>query len=233
MKAESRFDSKKAFVLTQRDVKKIWDLLEGAGLEVEATLECADGISRKTKSLTEVLEYDNVQRAEIRALRLSGYSSEISAFSTITLGGMHSTSVTCSLNGHVDKVAEMRIKLIDVVDGMKPWYDLCARIDFGLLLLGFFMFWVVFFSFLGNGKPKAEVAPIQALYSTSIALGTFILLGLAGWGMTRLRRKYFPISVFEIGHGLKRHDFAEKVRWGVVVAFVVGLAGAFAFKPFA
>ncbi|MEN5312391.1 hypothetical protein [Pseudomonas koreensis] len=219
--------------MTQRDVKKIWDLLEDAGLEVEATLECADGISRKTKSITEIFDYDNLPRAEIKTLRLSGFSSEVRSFSTISLGSDRSTKVTCSLNGHVDKVAEMRIKLMDIVDGMKPWYDLLARVDFSLLALGFFMFWGLFFSFLGSGKSKAEIAPIQAFYSTSIAIGAFAAIALAGWVMTRLRSKYFPIAVFEIGHGLKRHEFAEKVRWGVVVAFVVGLAGAFAFKPFA
>lgn len=233
MKAESRFDTKKAFVLSPSDVEKIWGLLEEADLDVEATLDCTDGISRKTKVMKDVLEYPNPSRAEIKSLRLSGYSSSISTYSTITLGGAHSTSLSFSLNGGVDKVSEMRIKLIDIVDGMKPWYDLFARFDLANVVIAFSMMWVVFFSFLSTGKPKAEIAPMQALYGTLAFVGVIILLGLVGWGFMRLRRKFFPIAVFEIGQGAKRHEVAEKFRWGVIMAFIVGIVGAIAFKPFA
>lgn len=233
MKAESRFDTKKAFVLDPQNVKKIWDLLEGADLEVEATLECADGISRKTKLMEEVLGYDNPIRAEIKSLRLVGTSSSISSYSTITLGGAHSTSVSFSLNGHVDKVSELRIKLMDIVDGMKPWYDLFARFDFGAAVIIIFVVVGMYFSFLASGQSKGEVEPVHALSATAITIAVFGVLSLIGWVITRLRRRFFPVAVFDIGQGAKRNEFAEKVRWGVIVAFVVSILAAFAFKPFA
>lgn len=232
MKAESRFDTKKAFVLNPQDVKKIWDLLEGADLEVEATLECADGISRKTKLMREVLEYDNSMRAEIKSLRLTGTSSSISSYSTITLGGAHSTSVSFSLNGHVDKVAELRVRLMDIIDGMRPWYDLCARFDFGAVVIILFMISGVYLSFLSSGKPKENIAPDHALSATVISIAAVMVMILIGWFFSRLKRRFFPIAVFEIGLGAKRNEFAEKVRWGVVVAFIISMAAAFAFKPF-
>ncbi|MBP5124004.1 hypothetical protein [Pseudomonas protegens] len=233
MKAESRFDTKKSFVLNPEDVKKIWVLFQGAGLEVEATLDCADGIARKTKLMSDVLDYDNALRVEIKSLKLSGYSADLKAFSTITLGGAYSTSVSFSLVGHVDEVADMRIKLMDVVDGIKPWYDLLSRFDIFTTMAAVFMICGFYFSLLGSGKPKTNVEPSQAFYLTFVIIAVLVAIGLFVWGFSCLRRRFFPVAVFEIGQGLKRNEFAEKVRWGVVVAFVVGVAAAFAFKPFA
>jgi len=233
MKAESQFYTKTAFVLNSVSVSKIWELFESAGLEVEATLECADGISRKVKLLSEIVGYDNARRAQITVFRLTGYSYELKSFSTVTMGGSHSTTVSFSLNGEAALVADMRIKLMDIIDGMKPWFDIIARFDFVGVVIALLTAVGVYYSLLGSNEPKAVVAPSQAFYATCLIIGFFCALILLAWGFKKLRHKVFPLAVFEIGQGIKREEVADKIRWSVIVALCVGVLGSFLFKPFA
>ena len=59
----------------------------------------------------------------------------------------------------------------------------------------------------------------------SVAIAYTVLGGavVVGWGLNKIRERLFPSITFAMGQGKRRHENLEKIRWGVVVAFVISL----------
>jgi hypothetical protein len=53
----------------------------------------------------------------------------------------------------------------------------------------------------------------------AVFIGTFVGAGI----LDSLRERCFPSAAFALGHGVHRYEIVEKVRWSVVVGFLVSL----------
>lgn len=233
MDAESSYESKQSFVVNIKSVEEIWALLESYGFEVEATLECSDGVFRKTKSKTELTAYNNPPKARIKALRFVGFKSPGSTYARVVVGGTNSVNVSFSVNGSVTQVSEMREALVHTFDSIKPWYDVATKVDFLPLVALALIFFGFYTMFMSHEKGAAQITSTEALIMAILTSLMIVLSFALIWALNKLKRLVFPKAVLLIGNGLQRDDVAEKVRWGVVVTFIVGMGCAFAFKPFA
>lgn len=233
MDAESSYESKQSFVVNVKSVEEIWALLESHGFEVEATLECSDGVFRKTKSITELTAYSNPPRARIKSLKFLGHKSSTSTYARVVVGGTNSVNVSFSVNGSITQVSEMREALVHTFDSIKPWYDMATKVDFLPLVALALIFFGIYTMFISHEKSSVQISSSEALIMAVATSGMIVLSFALIWALNKLKRLVFPKSVFLIGNGALRDDVAEKVRWGVVVTFIVGMGCAFAFKPFA
>ena len=58
------------------------------------------------------------------------------------------------------------------------------------------------------------------------SLLAIIVALVGGLGLNKLKSKIFPSSTFALGQGKARHNHLENIRWGVIIAFIVGVAAS-------
>ncbi|QGT81328.1 hypothetical protein [Pseudomonas coronafaciens] len=232
MDAQSRFDSKQSFVLDVPAVTSIWETLQKSDFQVEAVMDCGDGISRRTTLLNDVVNYSNPPKAQLESVKFHGYNRSKGNYATVFVGAEHSINLSFSLTGTAVQVSDTRERLVNIFDSIKPWYDRVTKLDFFVVLGLILIFGGMYSTLLSQSKPKADYTPLQAFYILGGSVALVVSGAALAWFLNKARSKIFPKAVFQIGHGIRREEFSEKIRWCVVVAFVVSIAAAFAFKPF-
>jgi membrane-bound acyltransferase YfiQ involved in biofilm formation len=72
------------------------------------------------------------------------------------------------------------------------------------------------------GSRLGAISQIEARKQFIIytALGAIIL---AGWVLSRLRNRLFPIGSFAFAQGKSHHELLEKFRWTVVIGLAVSI----------
>lgn len=227
MEAHTQFDIQQAFVATNKDVKKIWKILEDNGMVVTATIKCTDGLVRHFQDSEMLSQYENPKRASIAALEISGRSHEPYSTAEVSLGARYSAPVFVSIRGEESCVSKIRTDLTDTVDGMKPWYSRISMVDLFYFWTPIFMVLMLLLQIMAPSNTPTPAVPFKK--ALSILAATVTLIGLIGgmiWGVSWLRKRFFPIATFAIGQGLARHHYHEQVRWAVMVGFIVSLAAS-------
>ncbi len=227
MKASTRYEATHAFVVDDKDIKKIWELTAEHCPIQEAKIYCSDDISRICTNSAEITSYENPKRSKILAIELIGTSENNDTSIEIILNERRSRTLSLSIRGEENIISKLRTEIMDYFEGLKPWYSRLATFDH-------FFFWMPFFviiAFIISAKvPKETTNNIEITTKQSIIIGftAFALLAcviaiaiVAIMGSKKLARFVFPVGTFSIGQGLKRHAFAEQVRWSVIVAMVV------------
>jgi hypothetical protein len=225
-----------SFVLNADDLRRLAISFATCIGPPEFEVECSDGITRSFDSVEAVANYDNPVSKQIQAIRIRAFSENMKEQVSLamTAGGPHSTFFL-SLEGSEEHVRELKEAIDDRVAGMKPWYSWLTRISF--MSIGFFgclaayvalLLLIAFGMLRGNSPPKS--APQDA---RSIAIAILVVLGAlgvalgGGWLLDRLRNIAFPEATFAIGQGEERFRHQERVRWVVLVGFIVSLAAGF------
>ena len=232
-----------AFVASPDGLKKLVELLQDRVGEVDIRADCADDLSRGFETVEDLIAYENTKPKEICSLYLSAHpedyskrSARIRFYSSFWLG------VLIDITGSEDDVSILKEKTLDIIAGMRPWYDAMSHINFVIAIsIGLWIlmtFWIIPFvvdlvmTFRGipmsdyKGKDVSfhvylrQVMPI----STPLAL---IFVSMYMLFFKRLYKFLFPRAFFMIGQGRSRFKFQQKIRWGVVIGFLVSLAAAF------
>jgi len=234
VEVHTKLDIPHAFVATSEDVTKLWNTLEAAGMKVTATASCFDELVRHFDTCEPVIKYDNPQRAAFTAIEISARSREPFITAEISLGARYSAPISVSLRGDEDIVSSMRTTLTDVVAGMKPWYSRIATIHpllVGMPIFGFVVFagLVQMIILLLNPENRPKLPSISLVKALVLMTMFIVFIGATlalCWGIIALLNRFFPVATFAIGQGDARHQFNEKVRWVVIVGFLVSVIGS-------
>lgn len=243
MKAHIRTERKHAFVVRQDDLQKIWRLLEDRIGVVNASAECSDDMVREFDNWEQLASYDNPPTKQIMELSIKTTSE--SWKNSVRFSYRPSDSPVSSIDFQVEMAeqvgAEIKDKIYDILDGTKPWYSALTRVDFtGLVptilfmyLLLYIFYYIIFNLYISNPPAGTlEASPKKGLesYIFIFLLPILLVLGFIVYSITQKLNKLwswlFPIGYFALGQGKHRYEIAEKIRWGVIIAFVVSLAAS-------
>ena len=125
-------------------MKKLTRLLQDRIGKVQISVDCVDGFSREFNTLKDLSTYENSKSKRIYRIHLSARSDDFSKSATIVFRDSFrfEAEVSIDVTGREDVVSRLKEEILDVMAGMRPWYNVIARVDFfitniGLLLLYF------------------------------------------------------------------------------------------------
>ena len=210
-------------VCEAEDIRRLVTALTASVGSVSWEIECADGVSRSGSNIEELLAFDNPPDREIQRLIVRARSDDGRAIASVELGGKVA-SVSASIDGPSELVQQFRTALEPQLFGLRAWYTRVARLDFiSVVLFFFFVMWLTVTIGMALGILATNDEPGLPLRGQAVAYTMIAGAIGAGWLLNRLRERIFPVATFEMGQGKRRHELLEKVRWGVVVAFIVSL----------
>lgn len=224
-----------SFVLNGNDLRRLATSFATCIGPPEFEVECSDGITRSFDSVEAVVNYDNPVSKQIQAIRIRAFSGNMKERVSLAMtAGSHSTFFL-SLEGSEEHVRELKEAIDDRVAGMRPWYSWLTRISFisigvfGCLAAYVALLVLTAFGMLrGNSPPKSAPEDARSTATAGlIVLGSFAVAMGGGWLLDRLRNIAFPKATFAIGQGEERFRHQERVRWVVLVGFIVSLAAGF------
>lgn len=221
MNAEYSDILKQAFVVGPSELKKLTNLLQDSIGEVRIAAGCADGISREFETVDSLIEYENPKAKEIRDVRLFAVTQHSGVDSLVMVDlGRSFRGVDINFTGSEDIVSRLKEKTLDIIEGIRPWYNVLSRINFGLVF-------VILFGIAWPQLARRYESVISENMMISIILGGLIILPLyiiLWFGGNKLGDYLFPHAVFTIGQGESRFKHKERVQWSVVIGFIVSLA---------
>ena len=215
-----------AFIVGPDELKKLIELLQKRIGEVTIRVDCIDKIERKFSTVKELIDYENPKSKRIRRIHLSARSDNYSKSATIVFRGSFFMGVSINVNGREDVVSRLKEDILDIVTGMRPWYDIVYNSKVSITISFIFgmisMLWIL----SALGYKIGEIGLINFLRDVMpIQLIASIMFVVVWWFLLKKPYGYlFPQASFLIGQGKSRFKTLEKVRWGVVIAFFVSFA---------
>ena len=216
---------KHAFVADGCELKKLTKLLQDSVGKVDIRVDCGDEFSLDFETIDELLRYENPPLKEIRRIHLRAKSDDYSNSATITLPGFAKKGVLIDLVGSESFVYTLREKTQDIIAGMRPWYDILARVSSVNVL--YIIFLTVY--------PVARLANIlmsQSDFTVEMRHRRFFVIGLLGLSIliflgSKLCKYLFPRAFFTIGQGKSRYKHLQRVRKVIIglLGFVISAAG--------
>lgn len=224
----ARFEEKHAFVLSDRDATRLWNVLEGACGPAKAEASCTDGIQRTFTTLDELANYENPRARSIKSLAIRSHDEDYTRRASVVLGARYSSSVEVSIDGPEDVVVSTKNVLGEVFDGIKPWYSPISRINFFYFVAGVVVFALTVLQLM-VGTGSGESRPLES--GRAVFVTAIIVVGFAGvaaliWVLNSLRARFFPVAVFAIGQGQARYELEDKVRWVVIIGVAVPIVAS-------
>jgi hypothetical protein len=199
-----------------------------ANATVEYAVKCSDGTTRRFDDVAGLKRYENSRRAAIIQLSISGRSDDAQRYVTVDLGKRYAwdTAASISVSGNGPAVESAVEKLQDILESMRPWYATLSRIDFvkilflaWCLMVGLAFAYVAVYRRWGDVRWGESIFELRAVYPV-------LLTYCVAYSLNLLRSRIFPVCVFALGQGKRRHERAEYLRGGVVLAFLVGVAAS-------
>jgi hypothetical protein len=231
MKASLDLAKNQPFVFTDREAKRFSELLSKHIGEVNIVTSCADAIRREFKSARDLIEYENAKSSEIEYIAYTAYSEDGQKTASLRMGKMVDRTVELNISGPEPTVKKLKDELCDVIEGIRPWYWMVCYINFYVVMLVLYILGMNLINLLtpDDSKPSPGLKLGRALLGLAVFVSVIGLFVLLGWILNILRRKYFPMGMFAIGQGEQRHRVGEKIRWIVIIGFLLSvLASAMA-----
>ena len=128
-----------AFVVGQEELTKFTKLLNDGVGEVTITVRCADDVTRTFSSVDELLAYENPKAKQIRRLHIQAHSNDHTKRASVELASIWLRGIAVEIQGPDEVVSRLREKVLDIINGMIPWYSLLTRVNFAFVLLGCYL----------------------------------------------------------------------------------------------
>lgn len=230
MEANVNHEQTHAFVVKLADAKKVWDLFHSCIGSVSAGIKCADGIERKFNDWKQLKSFDNPPQKQIRKLSLAARSKNFDKSAELTLSNNYWQTIGLRISGTEQVVSKLYSDVRDALDGMRPWYSMLTRFKSGYVF-AFVCFFALVVLSLTNSSQKSKNIKLNitagkiilALLIVGIIVASIIFLA---WLLNKVHERYFPVATFALGQGEERYRLAEKVRWVIVVGFIVSLSAS-------
>lgn len=196
-------------------------------------IDCNGGLTHRFKNLSDLLNYENAPGKEIATIDF--YATSDSNQKTVSIKLFPSThySIRIRIEGPEKSVIDFKSKLEDRLAGMRPWYARIAKIHWGyrylsawafvcsvISIIGFQIFSIGIFRVFLKSEIFRSYGALIALTPLMISASLILLFDSY---LAKLHSKYFPISVLAIGQGLERHRHADKIRYTVIIGFLVSV----------
>ena len=139
---------KQTFVVGASELKKLYGILQDRIGEVYILAHCADNLYREFETVKDLIAYENPKSKEIRHIRLSARSNDYSKSATIDFFGSSWRGISIDCTGCQDDVSKFKEDTLDVIAGMRAWYDVMHRIYFVYAIFG--LFFIVSFYLVHN-----------------------------------------------------------------------------------
>lgn len=220
---------RQSFVMTEQDLTKLHRALTEFGDDTKIEIECADGLNRKLSTLEELLEFENPPNKAIQKLMLSSRGGNYERSAVLRFMNSDDSNMWLTMEGPEEAVMTLTSLVEERLASMKPWYSAFAKADFVYIALALLVIvYIAALAVLATGLIGGQ-AGVQASTPPdprSMAIGYLIVFSpfILGIALNYWRKSVFPIGVFEIGQGQKRHADKELLRTLVVVGFLVSLA---------
>lgn len=222
-----------AFVVGPDELKKLVDLLQERIGKVSISADCIDKIQREFTTVKDLIDYENPKLKRICRIYLSAREGfEKSATITFRDSSPFSGGISLSITAREDVVLRLKDKMLDIVAGTRPWYNLLARFDSATLtgLVFYFLFFLIGiilstfiafkFGLISDSKEEMELGDqLEALIFLTSIIFPIVYFAF----LSKLLEWLFPLGVFIIGQGKSRF---KNLKWvqGVVITFMVSLA---------
>ena len=219
------------YALHPSDVQHICKILEDGGAKVSMSVDCADDIQRTFATFEELDAYENTPSKQVAELSVSATKSEVGGpIDSCCVQFGREGRVAVDIEGDEFQGLYLRDQLLDVVEGLRPWYaNLSKALSSDMVpvfLFGFLLVVAAFIDhyFLTDERPeRADGGPEAPSFRRTfpfVYVSMFVIvLGPIAVGLFVLRRgqqTLFPKSAFALGQGAKRYEAREKMRWAVV-----------------
>lgn len=223
-----------AFVLEPDNLKALYEKLGKLVDIVRLQINCKDNFTRKFQNFSELLEYENMPKNEIESLTLIGITTTTSPKFTVAVSfeQKQTRNVYLSVKGDEIRTLEANRAVESSLEGMKPWYDFVARRDLPTILFG-----LIFIVSVSNTIRSAFGGEPLSLTPSSLTFSQIILVVLICAAvmlviyalveiLNRVKKKAFPMAVFAIGNGERRHKNNEIYRVVFIAGFFVSVAAS-------
>lgn len=234
MKGRYSEDLIHAFVVGAPELKKLTKLLQDYIGKVEISAGCADGFSNDFETIDRLIGYENPKSKEIQSIYLKAKSEDFSKSAEVRFSDSSLGLISVKCRGDKDYVSKLKEKILDVIEGTCPWYNVIRRKHIvlltGIILFMLWFIWMLLFTLYDIVEFKSEsisnfvlaakdMNPFMRLLMSCMG----ILLWIFIWNYGKLQDFVFPPTAFKIGQGKSRFKVKERIQWGVVISSLVSL----------
>lgn len=220
----------------EETIKLSFDSQNNDIIDIKYNIRCSDGSNIETSDINEVINEENSKKRSIKNIEINAKNQNHSKNIDIYLGDrsfLKSNTVSYSITGDTrDWVYLSASKIDERLKTLKQWYSIFPKID---------IFWfAIFFAAIGlpylsstSKKEKIEITFLEYLKALFIIVLILIIVYLICKIITSCYNYLFPLTVFRINAGIKRHDaiidLRSKIFWGGFVALVVSIISGLLF----
>jgi len=228
MEASSDLIVKQSFVLKPEHIRNVFESLNTKIGSIEISTHCEDGINRNFSSTDQLLSYSNPPKSKIQSISLRARSDDHKKSARIVFSNDNWRPIQFEVQGPEDIVIILKDDFINKVVMTKAWYDRFARLDIFWLIYGIgiatfvILLLCIAIGILTSEKPTTDKSiPKEQAMDWLIGMSGVGFLGFVGLLISRLKGKLFPIGTFAWGGAAEKHELLEKVRWTIVIGFIV------------
>ena len=215
---------KQAFIVSPDHLKKLVELLQKRIGKVNIRVGCVDNIEREFNTVKDLIAYENSKSKRICRIHLRARSDDYSKSATIVFRDhlFVRSGISIEATGREDVVSRLKEEILDVVAGMRPWYNFTFHPKVPLIIG--LISGMIIGVFSGLGSDGKDISVITNLRD---AVPIYLMVGIIYLLLIFLFHKpygyLFPKVFFTIGQGEAQFKLLEKIRWVVIIGFGVSL----------
>ncbi len=234
MKTKIFKKTRHSLLVEEEDLTALYEFLKNKYKKIKITAFCVDGSRLESEDIEDILKFNNPHYRKIKAIDFEAndtYEERIS----LEIGEEETEFTIDSQN---DEAARDRTQeLLKVFSGMKPSYDLIARISvFGSLIV---LWGIIGLSFstlrLFKLLPQSD-SSLSATESFNYAIVVTLIIFLITYPIDRFRSWVFPKVFFNLG--TQKREMEKIKNWRdiifktILLGIVVGISVYFITRSF-
>lgn len=220
---------KHAFVVRQDGLQKIWKLLEDHIGAVNASAECSDDMVREFNNWEQLASYENPSTKKMLKLSIQSRSDDRNKSANVNFSDNSWGTIRIWIEAPKRVGAEVKDAISDILDGMKPWYSVLARVDIPYVIIFVFGFAYIVSNIYFLNQPTGTPKGISFERAFFLSGAVILFLGILAffiWALNKIWSWLFPVGFFALGQGEQRYKTVEKVQWGILITFLVSLVAS-------
>lgn len=234
IKAEKSEKYKWAIVVDEKDLKRLDETIkstlspqnEEENIILKYKIKLSDGSKIETTDINEVVNEQNSKAHSIENIDIVANNQNSSKEINVLLGSSYFqiSTISYSITGDSrDWVYLTASKIEEIIKNFKQWYSFFLKLDFGLLV---FIAILIFMGFISI-QPKKEIRGNISLIEYLKIIFIIITLLATIYIIYKFVKYLFPLIIFRIGDGIKRHDtivdLRTKLFWGIFVTLFISI----------
>jgi len=243
LKVEKSENYEWAIIIDETDLRRLEETIKlsldsqnNEIIYIKYKVKCSDGSNIETNDINEVINEENSKERSIKNIKIIAGNQNFSKNVDISLGDsgfIKSNTVSYSITGDTrDWVYLSASKIDERLKTLKQWYSIFQKINLYLII---FIFGAICYSYILSisTKEPSAITFLEYLKGFSIIILIIIIVYLIYKIIGFCYNYLFPLTVFRISAGIKRHDaiidLRSKIFWGIFVALIVSIISGLLF----